>query len=146
MPRVVIEPIGTSAASDQLKLFTQIRTSLGTLQTQLLANPYVSFTAGPTESGLQRGDPIFRLTKENVLQVGVFDGKQPRYLTPDDLQVLQKRGTNFLGIQTGTAAPTTVNNFPEPNDWGFYDRTAGAPGLYICYHRPSTGTLSTLLL
>lgn len=143
--RPTIETLAASTLADPSKLAAQLRLILQDLERQIGTNPLVSYTDGPTDRGLKKGDPIFRF-KGGVLQIGIFDGRNSRFLNTTDLQSLQTGGTFFRGIQTGTAAPTIPANFPNPNDWGFYDRTAGAPGLYICYHRPSTGTLSTLLL
>jgi hypothetical protein len=136
MPRIALQQISTAVVADGSRLYPQIRTILDDLENQLRSQPLISSrTDSKQEQGLQRGDPMFRFTG-GTLQVGVFDGKRPRFLTASDLQSLQNRGTNFLGRKTGTAlvtAASTLALFPNQEDWGFYDRTS-TTDLFLVYN------------
>lgn len=136
--RLAIPPLSRNGVTNPAALFLQLRTILDAVEIQLNQNPLVSSrTDNKTDQGLQRGDPVFRLSN-GVLKVGMYTGKTTQFLSLTDLQGLQNPNPNtqFKGMVADTTAvgsAGTLAHFPNINDWGFYNRTSTSV-LYFVYN------------
>lgn len=128
--RTTIDRLPEGAFKEVRVLAATLQARLEDLEQQLNIQPFLD--NGQNFSGeIGDGDPIIKLI-HNVLKVGLYVRKVPRYLTAVDLQALQKLNTDYKGFQEGAGPPSTTE-FPSNGDWGFYLNTGG-PVLHLAYN------------
>lgn len=124
MSRIHLQNVSRASGESTDSLYAQLRNLMSDLQAQLNNYPNLySRNDLKVPQGTRNRDVFVSLVK-GVIRVGVHDGKRVRYLSADDLQVMQKHNTNFVGFKEDTtavgAAATRTTHFPNPGDWGFY--------------------------
>lgn len=136
--RPSIEHLSTSKSLEEL--IKSLRVIFNDLEQQLSSNPLLSTSLNGKETKKFRPGDIFASLLSDVFKIGIIqqNGKKRFFKESDlNLQVLQNRGTNFLGMITGAPLPT-IAEFPNDNDWGFYHKTNATAKWYICVNFEGT--------
>lgn len=130
---ITVRPIGEVAIQSPRDLVKLIRDTFADLEDQLndRAQIYTS-TDGRIPAGLNRND-ILVISFRGVISLLIKNKNGFDTLTADMIGGLPARDTNYLGMQTGTAAPSLAD-FPEPNDWGFFRKTTAVTTFHLCFN------------
>lgn len=127
---------------NQRSLVERIQNIFSDLEDQLnQRTPLYLNTTGIIPEGILPQEVLF-VAFEGKIEIKVKVDKKS-FLTLDIgmLQGLSSRGTNFLGRIVGTVAVSLIN-FPNDNEWGFYERTG--VDFRLCYNMG--GVLKTVVL
>lgn len=126
---VTVRQLGKNTTPDNL--VAQITSVLQDLEDQLnqRAQIYVS-TDGRVPTNLNRNDILVVAYKGNI-GIQIKGAKSYLALTASMLGGLTTHGCNFLGILSGTTLPTLAN-FPNPGDFGFFNKTSSVVHRYLC--------------
>ncbi len=138
---VSIRPLGNTEGTDSKDIKRILQETFTDLEDQLNTRADIyGTTDGRIPAGLKPNDILFTF-REGRIQLFIKSRTGFVELTADMLDGLSKFGTLYLGKIVGAAAPV-VSQFPNPDDWGFYEHTGTA--FYLCYNH--AGTLKKVAL
>lgn len=113
-----------------------VRGSLSNAQAQMTALPRINRLGSRRQKG-RKSDLAFRSTQRGLALTDYDDHGNPRE------QVISRGASDITGVQTGTAPPTIVDNFPTENEFGWYlDTNSGYNYFSLNYQ----GTLKNITL
>lgn len=130
---ITVKPFSENALSHASDLSRILKDVLSDLEDQLnqRAQIYTS-TDGRIPAGLNRND-VLLIAYKGRMSILVKAARGFNTLTADHIGGLLANGTNFLGLKTDSVLASTAH-FPRANDWGFYERTGGSPGFFLCFN------------
>lgn len=129
---VTVKPLPSRLETSD-ELIKALKSLLADLEDQLnqRAQIYVS-TDGKIPAGLSVNDVIL-ISFQGKVSLLLKNRRGFISLAASHIGGLSANLTNFLGVTTSGAVPTTTE-FPNNNDWGFHNQTGGAPAFYLTFN------------